>query len=178
MSNKICKMCKNTYDPSGKGQIICSVRCALRYVKKKNKEEFIKQTRELKRKYYQTDRVHLTKKAQKVFNEYIKLRDTGRACISCGGSGECQWHAGHFRSSGSTPVLRFEPLNCHRQCAQCNRHKSGNLTNYRQGLLKKIGVQQLEWLEGHHPVEPLSIDRLKQIHRQYNKLIADIKNNI
>ncbi len=165
-------MCKKSYEPRNRGQSICSVICALQYVKKKNKEEFVKQTRVLKHKYYNTDRKHLTQKAQKVFNQYIRMRDKGDPCISCGWTGDCQWHAGHYRASGSAPALRFELLNCHMQCAQCNRHKSGNLTNYRIALIKKIGLKKVEWIEGTHPAHPISIDDLKQIYKKYNKLIA------
>lgn len=172
MATRICKMCKKPYEPRNRGQGICSVTCALEYVKKKNKEAFDKQTRALKHKYYNTDRKHLTQKAQKVFNQYIRMRDKGDACISCGWTGDCQWHAGHYRASGSAPALRFEPLNCHLQCAQCNRHKSGNLTNYRIALIKKIGLEKVEWIEGTHPVHPLSVDDLKQIYKKYSKLIS------
>ena len=175
---KICKACKSSYEPRNRDQSICSVACALQYVEKKNKEEFDKQTRALKRKYYNTDRKHLTQKAQKVFNQYIRMRDEGKACISCGWDEKCQMHAGHYRSSGSAPALRFEPLNCHLQCAQCNRHKSGNLTNYRSNLIKKIGLTKVEWLEGMHPVHPLSIDALKQLYKKYSKLVADMKKKI
>lgn len=174
MKNRICKVCKNIYEPRNKGQSICSVTCALKYVKKKNREEFVKQTRALKKKYYNTDRKHLTKKAQKVFNEYIRMRDNGNACISCGWTAQCQWHAGHYRASGSAPALRFEPLNCNLQCAQCNLHKSGNLTNYRIGLIKKIGLEKVKWIEGTHPVNPISIEKLKKIYKKYSKLISEM----
>jgi len=178
MATRICRLCKLSYKPRNRDQSICSVICAMRYVKKKNKEAFDKHTRALKHKYYNTDRKHLTQKAQKAFNHYIRMRDKGDVCISCGSPGNCQWHAGHYRASASTPALRFEPLNCHMQCAQCNRHKSGNLTNYRIALIKKIGLDKVEWIEGTHPAYPLSIDDLKQIYKKYNKLIAEITKNI
>lgn len=175
MTIKKCKLCKQSYEPRNKDQSICSVVCALQYVNKKNKEEFDNYTRILKRKYYDTDRTHLTQKAQKVFNKYIRMRDKGWPCISCACTGNYQWHSGHYRSAGSAPALKFEPLNCHVQCAQCNRHKSGNLTHYRIALIKKIGLEKVEWIEGTHPVHPLSIDDLKQIYKKYSKLIATSK---
>lgn len=94
-------------------------------------------------------------KAQKIFNEYIRLRDSfiidgerfGR-CISCNkiiryGS---NWQAGHYIPS-TKGALRFDEQNVNGQCKQCNYFKHGNLTNYRIGLVKKIGIENVESLE-------------------------------
>ena len=48
-------------------------------------------------------------KAQKVFNAYIRKRDEGLPCISCG-TGQPQ-HAGHYFSAGHNSKLRFEERN-------------------------------------------------------------------
>lgn len=90
------------------------------------------------------------KRAQSAFNAWVRARDACQPCISCGRIHQGQNHAGHYRPAGSNPELRFEPDNCHLQCAPCNSHLSGNLTSYRPALIAKIGLERVEWLEGPH----------------------------
>ena len=88
----------------------------------------------------------LTAKAQKVFNAYIRRRDADLKCISCGiGKPE---HAGHYIAVGGHSVHRFNEQNVNGQCLFCNYYKSGNQINYRINLVKKIGLEQVELLEG------------------------------
>lgn len=90
------------------------------------------------------------RRAQSAFNAWVRARDAGQPCVSCGRHHQGQNHAGHYRPVGSNPELRFEPDNCHLQCAPCNSHLSGNLTAYRPALIAKIGIERVEWLEGPH----------------------------
>jgi len=87
----------------------------------------------------------LIAKAQKAFNARIRERDKDKGCISCGGKVE---QAGHYLSAGHHGVHRFNEKNVHGQCVRCNMYLSGNLINYRIGLVKRIGLQQVEILEG------------------------------
>ena len=93
---------------------------------------------------------YFIKQAQQAFNEFIRYRDRGEACISCGRHHEGQYHAGHFRTTGANPELRFNEDNCHRQCAPCNNHLSGNLIAYRPALIAKIGQARFDALMGPH----------------------------
>lgn len=86
----------------------------------------------------------LSKKAQTVFNAWIRLRDADKGCISCGGSVD---HAGHYLSAGHYGHLRFNEMNVNGQCLRCNNFLHGNLINYRQGLVKKYGEQKVLLLE-------------------------------
>jgi len=87
----------------------------------------------------------LKAKAQIVFNKWIRKRDEGQRCISCGtGTPE---QAGHFYSAGHHNALRFNEYNVNLQCMRCNYFLSGNLINYRIGLLKKIGVVRVTQLD-------------------------------
>jgi hypothetical protein len=61
-------------------------------------------------------------------------------------------HAGHYLPKGSNGNLRWNEDNCHKQCATCNNHLSGNLLQYRKTLVKKIGIDKVEWLEGPHEI--------------------------
>jgi hypothetical protein len=88
----------------------------------------------------------LTAKAQKVFNAWIRKRDEGHLCISCGSFNANQ--AGHYLSAGHHSVHRFNEKNVHLQCSRCNLYLSGNQISYRINLVKKIGAEQVEILEG------------------------------
>lgn len=86
----------------------------------------------------------LLKKAQDVFNKFIRNRDNHRGCISCGA--EIQ-HAGHYFSQGHHSALRYNEMNTNGQCLRCNNFLHGNLINYRKGLVKKYGEEKVLMLE-------------------------------
>lgn len=87
----------------------------------------------------------LTQKLQRVFNEFIRLRDKNESCISCGSWNELQ--AGHYFSAGHYSWLRFNETNVNHQCLRCNYFLSGNQAQYRIGLLRKYGKETVEQLE-------------------------------
>lgn len=86
----------------------------------------------------------LTKKAQVVFNSWIRARDKDKGCISCGKE---VTEAGHYFSTGHYSALRFNEINTNGQCTRCNCFLSGNLIKYRQGLVKRYGEQKVIDLE-------------------------------
>ena len=94
----------------------------------------------------------LISKCQIIFNEFIRERDLSGCshfkCISCGQiKDEKYLHAGHFYSVGYYPGLRFDEDNCHGQCNHCNTFLHGNLIEYRDNLLFKIGAKRFEMLK-------------------------------
>lgn len=86
----------------------------------------------------------LLQKAQTVFNKWIRERDKYNGCISCGSVVE---QAGHYFSQGHHSFLRYSEINVNGQCKRCNMFLSGNLIRYRQGLVKKYGLEAVERLE-------------------------------
>jgi hypothetical protein len=80
-------------------------------------------------------------------------------------------NAGHYMSVGSTPELRFNEDNVHKQCERCNSYFSGNLVNYRRELINRIGVERVEFLErkDHEPLK-LTIDEIKELIKKYKKM--------
>jgi hypothetical protein len=112
--------------------------------------------------------------AQAAFNRYIRLRDHDKPCISCGRNHQGQWHAGHYRSVGACPELRFEEANVHKQCAPCNDHLSGNIVEYRRGLIERIGIDQVEWLEGNHEAKKYTIEEIKAIKAEYTHKAKEV----
>jgi hypothetical protein len=122
------------------------------------------------------------REAQVLFNEYIRLRDSGQPCISCDSLPSdhdlitgSRWDAGHYRSVGACPELRFEPLNVHRQCVKCNRNLSGNAVEYRIRLVHRIGADRVTWLEGPHQPRKYTIEDLKTIKAECRAKIKDLK---
>lgn len=91
----------------------------------------------------------LKKKVQRVFNKWIRNRDKDLPCISCGKWAD-KFDAGHFWPMGSKGALRYNEDNCHKQCSfKCNKGLSGNQGEYRIQLIKKIGIERVDWLEAH-----------------------------
>lgn len=118
------------------------------------------------------------KEAQTAVNAYVRERDADLPCVSCGRRHDGQYHAGHYRSVGSAPELRFETIQIWKQCAPCNNHLSGNLINYRTELIKRIGIDKVEWIEGKHAAKRYTIDQIKEIKAQYKLKLKEIKANV
>jgi len=114
--------------------------------------------------------------AQTAFNAYIRARDHGLGCISCGTTKQgIQYHAGHYRTRKAAPQLRFDEDNCHRQCATCNNHLSGNLIKYRMVLQFRIGDKDLERIENDNSQARFTIEDAKRIKSEYKAKLAELK---
>ncbi len=114
----------------------------------------------------------LKKEAQREFNRYVRFRDFGRPCISCGSAVALQKcggsvDAGHYRSVGSAPHLRFNEDNCHAQCKHCNQYLAGNPIRYRAGLVQRIGLERLAALESNSEFLHLSRADVRGIRDTY-----------
>ena len=133
--------------------------------KKEDKQKHSAAKRELK----DNDRSFQTKKTQQIFNKYIRLRDASRNCISCDRPHEGQYHAGHYRTVGANPELRFNDRNCHKQCSACNNHLSGNIVNYRLNLIGKYGMGYVDYLEGPHEPKRYTIENLVTLQKWFKR---------
>jgi len=107
------------------------------------------------------------REAQIAVNAYIRARDSELPCVSCRRHHNGQYHAGHYRSTGSSPELRFDERNVHKQCAPCNNHLSGNLIPYRVELIRRIGQDGVDYLEGPHTPKKYTIEQIRQIRDDY-----------
>ena len=87
----------------------------------------------------------LLNKAQYWFNRYIRMRDFGKMCVSCGSPKVV--HASHFYPVGQYPSLRFNEKNVHGSCAYCNTFLYGNLHEYRKRIVSRIGHDGLDELD-------------------------------
>lgn len=161
-------------------QVACGPVCAIALVNaKKAKErkalELVERKEIRAAKQRLKSRAEHLKETQASFNEWIRLRDRDQPCISCGRHHEGQYHAGHYRTVSAAPEIRFEPLNVWKQCAPCNNHKSGDIVNYRINLVRRIGAEKVEWLEGPHEPKKYTIDELKALKAHYRALVREMK---
>ena len=113
-------------------------------------------------------------KTQKVFNTYIRKRDLDKGCVSC--KSKKIDHASHYFSAGKYPALRFNEDNVHGSCLRCNYFMAGNLLEYRKTLVKRIGNDRLEILEGlaTRKVHKWSILELQTIEQEYKLKIRNV----
>jgi len=172
-----CKHCKTTFTPKHFNQKNCMetdecVGAFLSDLSKANDKRWAKEKKV--RKEALKTRSEWLKDLQDVFNTFIRLRDKDKPCISCG-TFTGKMNAGHYKSVGGSPELRFNELNVHKQCEYCNTHLSANLIEYRIGLVKRIGVEQVEFLErkDHEPLK-LTVDEIKEKIRIYKDKIKII----
>jgi hypothetical protein len=177
---KKCRICKAKFEPFNSLQQVCSTACALQKAQKdlqKDAERKVKEQRRWIReqKAKVKSRGEHLKEAQQAFNAYIRERDRHRPCISCGTYTAGQYHAGHYRTTKAAPELRFEELNCHKQCAQCNNFDSGNIVEYRISLIQRIGQEAVDWLEGPHEAKHYTTDELKEIKRKYRAMKRELE---
>lgn len=178
---KPCKWCGEPFDAkpwgNGSASLVCKPECGISYAqslraKKTKKEEAAERKWDRERKEKLKTRSDYMKEAQVEFNRYIRLRDAGKPCICCQqplGTGEVggAYDAGHYRSVGSAPHLRFDDRNCHAQTKKCNRYGGGRAVDYRMGLIHRIGLAQVEALEADQAPKHYSIDELKAIKATY-----------
>ena len=104
-------------------------------------------------KYSKLSTAKLKKKAQKVFNSWIRNRDLDEygyfTCITCKRRLKAvgdNYHACHYIAVGVCSALRFNENNVHGGCKQCNYYKHGNLIEYRRKLEAKIGLEAVQEL--------------------------------
>jgi hypothetical protein len=158
-------------------QQVCSPACGIALAQvtaaKKKEKEYQKVTRERKEKL--KTRGDYLKECQIAFNAFIRLRDKDEPCISCGRYHTGQYHAGHFRSVGSAPECRFMEVQVYKQCSPCNNNLSGNLIEYRKNLVKKLGVEMVEWIEGNHEMPKLTIEQIKDLTKYYRQKARELK---
>lgn len=186
-----CTVCREWFHPVRAEQYVCSYECACVHGKAANDAAKAEKQRKEKKRRLEEERAdrqrqaerrmavkplsYFIKQAQHAFNEFIRYRDRDLPCISCGRHHDGQYHAGHFRTTGASPELRFDEDNCHKQCSSCNNHLSGNLTAYRPALIAKIGQARFDALMGPHALPKWTRDDYIRIRDEYRAKLRDLK---
>lgn len=172
--------CGREYIPDRPFQIACDMRCALALVpiqlaKQQKKDGIKERAKQRAARAKIKSRGDYLREAQQAFNAWVRERDHALPCVSCGRHHDGQYHAGHYRTVGAHPELRFDPLNVHKQCAPCNNHKSGDIVNYRIELVRRIGAEAVARLEGQHEPKRYSIDDLIELRAHYRDLTKKLQ---
>lgn len=173
---KTCKApgCRNRFCPARPLQSACSPECAIALVR--HRREALDRSEARKMRLALKTLPQLKAELQTVVNAYIRERDKDQPCISCGATKAKQWHAGHFLTTGAHPgIIRFHPWNINRQCSQCNDHLSGNLLNYRKGIIARFGQERLDWLEGPHESPKITREWIESEKTRYRALLRDLQ---
>ncbi|MDI2589849.1 recombination protein NinG [Pseudomonas sp. 681] len=180
---KRCPSCRVMFTAARDSQVVCGeIECAIahgqsekgRESTRKALADFERREIEVRKEKLKSRAEHL-KDTQVAFNAWVRARDAELPCISCGRHHQGKYDAGHYRTVGSNPTLRFEPLNCHRQCSPCNTRLSGNIVNYRIELVKRIGAEQVDWLEGPHEPKKYTVEELKAMTADYRAKTRELK---
>jgi hypothetical protein len=169
-----CAVCRTPFEPRNMTHKVCSPECGLKLAEltrvKADRAETRKRLAALK------SRADHLKDAQAACNAFIRARDALLPCVSCGRFHTGAYDAGHYRSVGAMPALRFHELNVHRQCVPCNQHKGGNIVEYRLGLIARIGAASVDWLEMDHPAAKYTIEQALAIKAEYKLKLKELQN--
>lgn len=190
-NHRNCKICKKRFKPATlydwwcteehKEELITKLATEARQKRIQQQERQRKETtqqerRSLKiRKLAVQPRSYFIKQAQQAVNAFIRERDKHLPCVSCGTLSAAQWDAGHYRTTAAAPQLRFDPRQIWKQCSVCNQHKSGNLVPYRAELIRRIGLAEVESIEGNHDRHRWTIEECKAIKAEYQQKLKDLR---
>lgn len=93
----------------------------------------------------------LQKKADKVFNAFIRRRDSENGffiCVSCHQTKPVKdMNAGHYVAKKNCLYLRYNEINVQGECAYCNCWNESHLIGYRESLIEMYGIDKVLELE-------------------------------
>ncbi len=176
--NKKCRICRQEFIPKySTMQATCeNIECMIAYSSKQKEKKTKAEFKAMKERNKSVSQWR--KELQQVFNQYIRLRDQGKGCISCNRPLQGKYDAGHFYSCGSYPNLRFNEDNTQGQCVSCNQHKHGNLLEYAIGLEKRIGKKRFDELKSMRNGRlSLPLDKIKELIYEYKDKVKGLKND-
>jgi hypothetical protein len=168
---KKCRVCGAQFRPFNSLAKACGITCALTLGREATAKKAKAEVKKEKDIFKLNDKSYQREKAQKAFNEFIRLRDANSGCISCskpkGWNG--QWHASHWKSRGARPDLAFNEDNVHKACSICNKWLSGNVGEYRKALIEKIGAERVHALENDQFSIRYSANEYYQMAKKYRE---------
>ena len=173
---KSCKVCRKKFKPWSTTQKVCSTPCAI-ILSNRQKDAKAKQQRKadkLKRDSLRP-RIWYVKRMINAFNNFIRFRDKDEPCISCGRHHTGQYHSGHYLTTKARPWLSTHPANASKQCYSCNVPLSGNIAEYRFALIKKFGLNMVEYLENSHSYYSLTVEDMTDITMHYREELKHLK---
>lgn len=181
---KTCCMCPREFWPRNSFHVVCGQRCATKLANAagaaRKAAEKVERAQDRAKREKLKRIPELIAVAQKEFNAYIRVRDSGQTCICCGeplGAGDVggAYDCGHYRSTGSASHLRFDERNAHAQRKYCNRYGAGRAVDYRVGLIARIGLAAVEALEADNTPHKWERDELRQIAATYRAKLKELQ---
>ena len=169
-----CKFCKKDFTQFNSTISVCGYQCAIEWGKLHPKKTSIKRVNsEIKSiaKQKLKTQAQLRNPIKLHFQKWCRLRDEKEPCISCGTT-EAKWDGGHYLKAEIYSGVIFDERNVNKQCSYCNQYLDGNTAAYRQGLIKKIGLDQvilLEELANETRTKKWTIEELQLIKNKYKK---------
>lgn len=163
------------------GAKVCSPLCAARFVRYENA---VKKAEFKVRKEAAKPRSKWLSECQAIVNRYQRLKALarGEGCYTCGATPAQKfggtYDAGHFRSVGSAPHLRFWLPQIRLQCIVCNRHKGGMALAFRRALVEEHGLEWVEALESMQHVAKFDIPYLMRLKRVMGKRLRRLEKRI
>ena len=118
-------------------------------------------------------RSQLVKKLDAVFSKYVRLRDDGKGCVTCGDRSipKEQMQNCHFFSRGRLPT-RWDETNCHAGCYRCNVLLKGNYIPYTMYMIDRYGREYVDKLEKKSKSNiKISSVELKEMIEKYTELV-------
>lgn len=186
---KICQNCRMKFVPDLPGALVCSEPCALAYaVSIRGKAEKVKAVKGRKadavKRQGMKSRQTWLKECQAIVNKVVRLRDmlAGHGCITCGARPAQKvggtMDAGHFRSVGSAPHLRFFTPQIRLQCVTCNRYQGGRALDFRKALVAQHGAAWVDALEGMQGLAKFDIAYLQRLKAVFAKLARRLEKRL
>lgn len=177
---KICTApkCGTMFTPVRPLQQVCSPMCAKRKVQA---DASVKRAEHRQRKESIKTIPKLIAEAQVAFNTYIRERDKDKGCFVCdklfqqtetlGGVMD----AGHVRSRGAAPQLRFNEDNCHAECKPCNSAWGAKPHEIEAGAIRRIGQQRYDALKADNAPHKWTHAELREIRDTYRQKVREMK---
>jgi len=127
-----------------------------------------------------TKLIYLLNNTKTACHTFVKLRDYGKPCISCGTLWKDDFQAGHFYKAELYSTLKYDENNISGQCQGCNLFKDGNESGYRDGLINRYGQLYLSDLDkkanlGNQSQHHWDRETLIDIRKYYQKKIRELK---
>ena len=169
-----CKVCKKDFTQFNSTISVCGYQCAIEWGKLHPKKTSIKRVNsEIKSEAKQKlkTQAQLRNPIKLHFQKWVRMRDIKEPCISCG-TNEAKWDGGHYLKAEIYSGVIFDERNVNKQCSYCNQYLDGNTAAYRQGLIKKIGLDEviaLEELANETRTKKWTIEELQTIKNKYKK---------
>jgi len=113
-------------------------------------------------------RKSIVRELDKVFSEYIRLRD--KRCFTCGATSDLQ--CGHLFSRVAFSI-RWDEFNAHAQCRSCNLKHEYNPHIYTKTFIDTYGMDKYnELFKKYNEIKKFSdVDLLELIQLYKNKLL-------